>query len=222
MNLLQQQGNYFYFNIKILFHIQNYKNSKMKKLIPFLLLVCISTICVAQWTADPVHSKVAFIVQHHGISEVDGYFKKYQASLKFEKPDFSDAVFEVTVETASVNTDFEPRDNHLRSEDIFNVEKFPTMTFTSTSVKKKEKNEYVLTGNLTLRGVTKSITLDLFINGPVDNPNKNAKNRQIGVKVLGTIKRSDFGLGSKLITAFVSDEIQMRVTGEFNKPVSGN
>ena len=96
------------------------------------------------------------------------------------------------------------------------------MTFTSTSVKKKEKNEYALTGNLTLRGVTKSITLDLFINGPVDNPNKNAKNMQIGVKVLGKIKRSDFGLGSKLITAFVSDEIQMRVTGEFNKPVSGN
>lgn len=194
----------------------------MKKLFLFLILTSFRIISLAQWTADPVHSKVAFIVQHHGISEVDGYFKKYQASLKFEKPDFSDAVFDVTVETGSINTDFEPRDNHLRSEDIFNVEKFPTMTFITTSVKKKDKNEYVLMGNLTLRGVTKPVVLDLFINGPVDNPNKNAKNQQIGVKVLGKIKRSDFGLGSKLITAFVSDEIQMRVTGEFNKPISGN
>ncbi len=169
-----------------------------------------------------MHSKVAFIVQHHGISEVDGYFKKYQAILKFEKPNFSDATFEVTIETASVNTDFEPRDNHLRSEDIFNVEKFPTMTFASTSVKKKKKNQYVLMGNLTLRGVTKPITLDLILNGPVENPNKNAKNMQIGVKVIGKIKRSDFGLGSKLISAFVSEEIQMRITGEFNKPIAGN
>lgn len=193
----------------------------MKKIVPSLFLICIWSVSFAQWTADPVHSKVAFIVHHHGISEVDGYFKKYQASLKFEKADFSDAVFDVTIETGSVNTDFEARDNHLRSEDIFNVEKFPTMNFTTTSVKKKKKNEYVLNGNLTLRGVTKPVMLDMTINGPVANPNKNAKNMQIGVKVLGKIKRSDFGLGSKLITAFVGDEVQLRVTGEFNKP-TGN
>ncbi len=70
--MLQQQANFLPLLLKSYFHIQNYKYYKMKKLIPILLLVCISTISRAQWTADPVHSKVAFIVQHHGISEVDG------------------------------------------------------------------------------------------------------------------------------------------------------
>ena len=106
----------------------------------------------------------------------------------------------------------------LRGEDIFNVATFPTMTFKSTSFKKKKKNKYVMVGNLTLRGVTKEITLDVIMNGPVDNPNKNAKNRQVGIKAIGKIKRSDFNLGSKLITAFVGDEVEIRVTGEFNQP----
>lgn len=191
----------------------------MKNLITRLLFLTITTASFAQdWKVDKGHSKVAFIVQHHGISEVDGYFKKYDVVITTSKADLSDIVFEATVETASLTTDLEMRDNHLRSEDIFNVEKFPTMTFKSTSFKKKKKNQYVMTGNLTLRGVTKQITLDVTMNGPVENPNKNAKNFQVGIKALGKIKRSDFNLGSKLTTAFVSDEIQIRVTGEFNKP----
>lgn len=191
----------------------------MKKIISSLALLLLFTAVSAQWTVDKGHSKVAFIVQHHGISEVDGYFKKYEATLTSTKADLSDAVFEMTVETASINTDLEMRDNHLRSEDIFNVEKFPTMTFKSTSFTKKNGNQYVMAGNITLRGITKEIVLEVIMNGPVENPNKNAKNIQIGIKGLGKIKRSDFNLGSKLTNAFVGDEIQIRVTGEFNKPV---
>ena len=82
----------------------------------------------------------------------------------------------------------------------------------------QQAQEYVMVGDLTIRGVTKQVSLDVTLNGPVENPNPNAKNFQIGIKALGKIKRSDFNLGSKLITAFVSDEIQIRVTGEFNKP----
>jgi polyisoprenoid-binding protein YceI len=191
----------------------------MKKVQTLLALLMLTTASFAQdWKVDKGHSKVAFIVQHHGISEVDGYFKKYEATLTTTKADLSDAAFEMTVETPSITTDLDMRDNHLRSEDIFNVEKFPTMTFKSTSFKKKKNNQYVMMGNLTLRGVTKPITLDVTMNGPVENPNKNAKNFQVGIKALGKIKRSDFNLGSKLVTAFVSDEIQIRVTGEFNKP----
>ncbi len=191
----------------------------MKKVLFSLMFLTVSATSFAQdWKVDKGHSRVAFIVQHHGISEVDGYFKKYEATLTTTKADLSDAVFEMTVETPSITTDLEMRDNHLRGEDIFNVEKFPTMTFKSTTFKKKKKNQYVMMGNLTLRGVTKPITLNVTMNGPVENPNKNAKNTQIGIKALGTIKRSDFNLGSKLLTAFVSDEIQIRVTGEFNKP----
>jgi polyisoprenoid-binding protein YceI len=191
----------------------------MKKLLTLWAFVVLSATSYAQdWKVDKGHSKVAFIVSHHGISEVDGYFKKYEATLTGAKPDLSDAAFEMTVETPSITTDLEMRDNHLRSEDLFNVEKFPTMTFKSTSFKKKKKNQYTMVGNLTLRGVTKEITLDVTMNGPVENPNKSAKNFQVGIKALGKIKRSDFALGSKLTTAFVSDEVQIRVTGEFSKP----
>jgi polyisoprenoid-binding protein YceI len=190
----------------------------MKQIALLCTSLILAIITFTNWEVDKGHSKVAFIANHHGISEVDGYFKKYETTLTTNKPDLSDAVFEMTVETASINTDLEMRDNHLRSEDIFNVEKFPAMTFKSTSFRKTNNNKYVMTGNLTLRGVTKEISLDVTMNGPVENPNKNAKNTQIGIKALGIIKRSDFNLGSKLPIAFVGDEIQIRVTGEFNKP----
>jgi polyisoprenoid-binding protein YceI len=190
----------------------------MKKITFLITLLTLSVTTFAQWAVDKGHSKVAFIVNHHGISEVDGYFKKYEVSITTAKDDLSDLAFEVTVETASITTDLEPRDNHLKSADIFDAEKFPAMTFKSTSVKKIKENQYKMTGNLTLKGITKEIILDVTMNGPVENPNKNAKNFQVGIKALGKINRSDFKLGENLPVAFVSDEVQLRVTGEFNKP----
>lgn len=195
----------------------------MKKVfILTLALGLFSTVAFSQWTNDKGHSRVAFIVQHHGISEVDGFFKKFEATLKAEKDDLSDASFEVSIETVSINTELEMRDNHLRSPDIFDAQKYPNITFKSTSFKKKKKNLYIMTGDITIKGITKPITLDVTLNGPVENPNKNAKNMQIGIKALGKIKRSEFTVGQNLSTAFVSDEIQLRITGEFNKPLVKN
>jgi polyisoprenoid-binding protein YceI len=190
----------------------------MKKIAFLITLLTLTATTFAQWAADKGHSKVAFIANHHGISELDGYFKKYETTRTTNKADLSDAVFEMNIETASINTELEMWDNHLRSEYIFNVGKFPAMTFKNTSFRKIKDNKYVMAGNLTLRGVTKEISLDVTMNGPPGESNKNAKNTQIGIKALGKINRSDFNPGSKLTTAFVSDEIQIRVTGEFNKP----
>ncbi len=189
----------------------------MKSLSIIAIFIALPWIASGQWILDKGHSKFTFIVGHHGISEVDGYFKKFEGKLNYTKDDLSDAVFEVNVETASINTDLEPRDNHLRSEDIFDVTKFPTMTFKSTSIQKKIGNQYTLQGDLTIKGITKSVAFDLTVNGPVPNPNPNAKAMQMGVKATARIRRLDFNLGSKLPTMFVTDEIEIRATGELNK-----
>ena len=189
----------------------------MKKLLTLCAFLTLATATFAQWTVDKGHSKLTFIAGHHGISEVDGYFKKFDAKMTATKDDLSDAIFEVTAETASLNTDLEMRDNHLKNEDMFNVAGFPTLTFKSTSITRFIGNKYTMVGDLTIKGVTKSITLDVTMNGPAAHPDPKNKVPQLGIKGLGTIKRSDFGIGSKLPTMMVSDEIEIRVTGEFQK-----
>lgn len=188
---------------------------KTTTLLFVFLLVSISSF--SQWTIDKGHSKFTFIAEHHGLSEVDGYFKKFDGKITAAKDDLSDAVFEITIESAGLNTDLEMRDNHLKSEDMFNVEKFPSLTFKSTSFTKLGGNKYKMTGDLTIKGVTKSTELDVTMNGPMAHPNPQNKTPQLGIKATTTIKRSDFGIGGKLATIMVGDEISIRATGEFQK-----
>jgi polyisoprenoid-binding protein YceI len=171
----------------------------------------------AQWSIDKGHSKFTFIAEHHGLSEVDGYFKKFDGKITSTKDDLSDAVFEITIESASINTDLEMRDNHLKSEDMFDAIKFPNITFKSTSFTKIAGNKYKMVGDMTIKGITKPITLDVTMNGPMAHPNPNNKVPQLGIKATTTIKRSDFGIGGKLATIMVGDEIVVRATGEFQK-----
>jgi polyisoprenoid-binding protein YceI len=169
----------------------------MKKVTSVLALILVSMSSFAQWAIDKGHSKFTFIAEHHGISEVDGYFKKFDGKITATKDDLSDAIFDITIESGSINTDLEMRDGHLKGEDMFNVEKFPTITFKSTSLTKIAGNKYKMTGDMTI------------------NPNN--KKLQLGIKALTTIKRSDFGIGGKLATMMVGDEISIRATGEFQK-----
>ena len=189
----------------------------MKKGIFILTFLLASVATFAQWTIDKGHSKFSFIVQHHGISEVDGYFKKFDGKITATKDNLSDAVFEITIESASINTDLEMRDGHLKSEDMFNVSQFPSITFVSTSLTKVVGNRYTMIGNLTIKGVTKPATFDVTMNGPSSHPDPKNKKMQLGIKALTTIKRSNFGIGGKLDNIMVSDEVQIRATGEFQK-----
>lgn len=189
----------------------------MKKIISVFILLVASLASHAQWTIDKGHSKFTFIAEHHGISEVDGYFKKFDGKITATKDDLSDAVFEITIESASINTDLEMRDNHLKSEDMFNVAQFPSITFKSISLQKVTGNKYIMVGNLTIKGITKPVTLDVTMNGPAVHPNPNNKKLQLGIKATTMLKRSDFGIGSKLANVMVNDEIQLRATGEFQK-----
>ena len=169
----------------------------------------------SSWKVDPMHSQLSFSTTHLGISDVDGLFKKFEATATGSAADFSDAVFELSADVASINTEVEMRDKHLRSADFFDVEKFPTMTYKSTGIKKVAENKYTLTGNLTLHGVTKPVTMDLWYRGTIVNPQ--SKTPTAGFQLTGTIKRSDFGIGEKFAPPMLSDEVKIKADGEFKK-----
>ncbi len=187
----------------------------MKK-VTFLLAFVLATASVfAQtWTSDKAHSKLGFTVTHMGISDVDGAFKDFEAKITASKEDFSDAVIELSAKTASIDTDFEMRDNHLKQADMFDAEKHPTLTFKSTSVQKVADKKFKVTGDLTLKGVTKTVTLDLTLGGVATNPRSQKK--VAGFKATGTIKRTDFGVGN-MPAMMVSEEVELRASGEFNE-----
>lgn len=187
----------------------------MKKLFSLLVVAFLSAPLFAQtkWNADPMHSKLTFSVTHMGISDVDGLFNKFTASATTTKADFSDAVFELSVNVPSINTQVEMRDNHLRSADFFEVETYPSMTFKSTSIKKVSKDKYKLTGNLTLHGITKPVTMDLWYRGT--NVDEKVKKSTSGFQLTGVIKRSDFNIGPKFPAPVLSDEVKIKADGEF-------
>lgn len=167
------------------------------------------------WKSDLMHSKLNFTVTHLGISDVAGLFKTFEVTAVASRPDFSDAVFELSADVASVNTEVQMRDDHLKSADFFAVEQYPRMTFKSTAIKKVKDNHYTLTGNLNLHGVTKPVTMNLWYRGTIENPQTKALTA--GFQLTGVLKRSDFNIGSKFPAAMISDEVQIKADGEFNK-----
>ncbi|MDR3272154.1 MAG: YceI family protein [Flavobacteriaceae bacterium] len=184
----------------------------MKK---FFLFVAFATLSLSaqKVTLDPAHARLAFMVTHMTISHVDGNFGKFNVNLDFTKPDFSDAKFTVSSDVTSLNTGIEMRDNHLKSADFFDAEKYPTLDFTTTSISKGRKGSYKLTGNLTLHGVAKPVTLNVKYNGSVVNPM--SKKTVYGFTITGTIKRSDFGIGKDFPESIISDEVQLISNLEF-------
>jgi polyisoprenoid-binding protein YceI len=178
------------------------------------LLLMAATTFAQNWAVDKAHTKLAFTVTHLGLSEVDGVIKITDCKITSAKEDFSDAVFELTADLKTVNTGNEMRDGHLQKPDMFDTEKFPTLTFKSTSITKVADKKYKLVGDLTIKGVTKSYTLDLTLMGTtVDQRSKKLK---AGFKATGTIKRTDFGV-SNMPTMVLSDEVELRASGEFVK-----
>lgn len=182
-----------------------------KTIISLFALVSCFAVSAQKWSLDKAHSKLTFTVTHLLLSEVDGVFKSFDASVTSSKEDFSDAVFELSADLKQVSTNNDMRDGHLQKADMFDTEKFGTMTYKSTGIKSLGGKKYALSGNLTLKGVTKPVTLELTHMGT-------GKNRQgkplAGFKVTGTIKRTDFGVGA-MPGAVVSEDVELRASGEF-------
>jgi polyisoprenoid-binding protein YceI len=122
------------------------------------------------WSLDKAHSKLGFKVTHLLISEVEGSFKNFDATITSSKDDFTDAVVELSADVASVNTDNEGRDKHLQGPDFFDASKFGKLTFKSTSFKKAEGKTFKVKGDLTLHGVTKPVELTVTFNGTAVHP----------------------------------------------------
>ena len=144
------------------------------------------------WNIDPDHSNIGFKVRHLMVSNVKGSFDKYSGTVDINDKDITKSKVEVTIDTNSINTNVQKRDEHLRSADFFDVAKFPTMTFVSKKVAKAGNDKLKVTGNLTLHGVTKEVVLD------VEGPSKESKDPmgmiRSGATASTKINRKDFGL----------------------------
>lgn len=163
----------------------------IKFLFTFFIGVMLFTGAHAQsvWKVDKTTSNVDFTVTHLLVSEVRGSFKDFTATFSSDKPDFSDMKLDATIKTASVFTDNERRDNHLRSNDFFNADSFPNITFKSTSVKKTGSDTYQITGDLTIRNITKPVVLETKYKGTVEA----FGGTRVAFKATTTIDRFDFG-----------------------------
>ena len=170
------------------------------------------------WNVDASHSTVKFSVTHLTVSETEGVFKKFNGNINSKTADFQGAAINFTVDVNSINTDDEGRDKHLKSDDFFNAEKYPQMTFKSTSFKKVKGNVYDLEGNLTIRDVTKKIKFAVWYGGTAVDPYGNTK---AGFKATGKISRKEYGLKWSKLTeaggAVVGDEVTMLLNFEFAK-----
>ena len=163
-----------------------------KQLFSLVILALMVSGLAAQttWNVDKVHSNVKFNVSHMVVSEVEGSFRGFEGSLVASKADLSDASIKFSVDVNSVNTDNERRDGHLKSDDFFNAEKFPKMTFVSKSFKPLGGNKYKLTGDLTIRDVTKTVEFDVTYGGQINT----GRGIKAGFKARATIDRLQYGL----------------------------
>jgi len=163
-----------------------------RTLIVFSALILLSLpTAAADWNIDQSHSNIGFKVSHLVISSVSGRFNDYSAMIEFDPKNPEKASVDVTVQMASIDTENEDRDKHLRSPDFFNVEEFSTMTFSSKSITMNEDNTFVMTGDLTIKGVTREVRLKGKLNGIVEDPWGKTR---AGFAAKTTINRQDFNV----------------------------
>lgn len=185
----------------------------LRALLATLALAALPALAQDAYTIDPVHSEVSFKIRHL-LAKTSGRFTKFSGTIKVDPADMSKSSVEVTIDAASINTDNEKRDAHLRTPDFFDVAKYPTITFKSTSVKEVAKGKLEVTGNFTMHGVTKQITI------PITNAGTQP-GMQPGTVVAGfvdgslTLNRYDFGI--KTYPGALGEEVAISLNVEAHK-----
>jgi polyisoprenoid-binding protein YceI len=166
----------------------------MKRLIlmgVLVLLIAFSSSAQSSWEADPAHSNINFTIAHLVIAEVTGKFNDFSCTLQTKGDDFTGAQVEVGIKTASIFTNNEKRDTHLRSADFFNVEKYPLISFKSTAFEKSGDNTYKISGVLTMHGLSKTVVLDATYKGMIKDPWGNSR---VGFKATTVLDRYEYDL----------------------------
>lgn len=173
----------------------------------------------SNWNLDTAHSEVGFSVKHMMISKAKGTFDKVEGVFVLDPENLTDATINITIDASSINTRNEDRDNHLRSGDFFDVENHPNLTFVATDIKNTGGNEYDVVGDLTIRGTTKPVTLDVTFEGQSKDPMAGATVAGFSGKT--SISREEFGLtwNAALETGgvLVSDEVKIHFELELQK-----
>ncbi len=173
---------------------------------------------MSTYKIDPMHSEITFKVKHLMITNVTGSFQEFDATLESAEENFSDAKINFSANVNSISTNNEQRDTHLKSADFFEAEKFPTLQFVSTSLVPKGGSDYVLNGDLTIKGNTKPVSLKVEFGGTMTDFYGQNK---AGFEINGIINRSDFGLTWSAVTeaggVVVSDEIKLNMAVQMVK-----
>ena len=171
-----------------------------------------------KWTIDTTHSEVQFKVKHMMISTVTGYFSQFDSTVETEGDDFTTAKVQFTADLNSISTNNEQREAHLKTSDFFDAENHPQIRFEGSRLEKKDDEHFILHGDLTIRGITKPMQLDVTYGGVIEDPWGNTR---AGFTVEGKIKRKEFGLHWDNVTEaggiVVSDDVRMLVNAEFVK-----
>lgn len=187
---------------------------KLTILLTAVLLTMLST-NAETWKFDKSHTTIGFEVSHMVITSVNGKFKEYDGTVTTDGDNWENAQINFTAQVNSIDTDNQDRDKHLKSPDFFAAEEYPLMTFVSKSMKKVGDNKYKLTGDLTIRGKTKEITLDVTHNGTVTDPWGNTR---AGFTIEGVVDRFDYGLEwSKTLDTgglVVGEEVELEIEAE--------
>ncbi len=175
------------------------------------LLAATAPLAVGQattWATDPMHSEVDFSIRHLGLTSVHGHFGKVTGTIQLNQADISRSSVQVSIDVTGVDTGEAPRDTHLKTPDFFDTAKYPTATFTSTSVAKSATG-LTVTGNLTLHGVTKPVTL--AVEGPEGPVTGLDKKPHTGYSATATINRADFGIGTKFPDAVLGNAVKLTI-----------
>ena len=183
-----------------------------KKLFTLAFLTTLMVAAQSTWKSDGAHSKVGFAITHLMISEVEGHFSEFDITATATDT-FDDAEFSVDIKTVSIDTDNDRRDDHLRSPDFFDAEKYPSITFKSNRFEKTGDKNFKLTGDLTMHGVTKTVSLEGKVNGIITD--QRSQKLKAGLKLTGTINRLEFGVGGD--TASLGDDVEMTINLEMSQ-----